>query len=201
MLIHHRPRAAAGRIAFPFERLPVAIGACSGTVTGTAFIGFDGHGAWWLDQLALSNPRSPGPETFEPVISPLFAEVRERLDQYRREDVGEAIEAELARGGHMRTHDEHRPHALHRRSAPPHARPSARDAGRLLSGAIRDAARPGRAAGVLARLAAAGIEIGCLGVFLTGVLCWSLPDPVPHGLRGRPAPSVLSRLAATEMAS
>ena len=172
MLIHQRPRVTAGRIAFEFESLPVRVGECHGTVVGTAYIGYDGRGAWWLDQLALSNPQAYGPSHYVPVGHPIFAEVRERLDQYRDDDIGEAIERALTRGAHQRLFDEHRPHAQDLRGAPPHAR-RARFLGIGLSGVLQ----------VAASLAGATAEMACLGLFLGGI--YAGMEAVQPGARGQ----------------
>ena len=187
MLTRHRPRIVEGRIHFDFERLPVGIDGTAGTVAGTAHIAYDGRGAWWPEQIEVSNPRHPGPQVFLAVIDSLFDEVAARLDRHRGEDIEERIAEALSRVVPVALDAAHR-------QAEVRPRPLNSLDVQLLPNRIRSYDAPARAA---AQFAAMVAELACLGAFVAGVLCWSLPETAHAGAHALHAVAVVARLEET----
>ena len=113
-------------LLFEFSRLPSADSAIA-SAHGSALIGYDGKGLWWIDTIRIYGRRPGDPCTRVSREDPDFNAIAVALDVSRSEEIAAEINKKLRfGGGHMALFGEHMPNDTGQRRAPPYASPSTR---------------------------------------------------------------------------
>ena len=120
------PAFSSQTLLYEFSRLPSTDPAIA-SAYGSALIGFDGKGGWWVDTIRIFGRRLGDTGSRVSRDDPDFTAIAVALDVGRSEEIAEAINKKLRHGGgHMALFGEHMPNDTSFRRAPPYSRPGFR---------------------------------------------------------------------------
>lgn len=118
------PAFSALTLLYEFSHLPSDDSAIE-RAHGSALIGFDGKGMWWIDTIRVYGQQPGDPTRRLSRTDPDFDRVAMALDMSRCEEIEAAIVKKLRQGGgHMALFGEHMPNTVEGRRAPPYAHPN-----------------------------------------------------------------------------